>query len=559
MSIDRSYSPAFALAGASNSALPAAPASTPDLARLMTLLLTGLLTLSIGWGLAPFFGWLVAGVAGFVLGWAFSRQVHRALGHETGVSKTGRVAAGLLALAIGAVSVGLNSAALYVTVAAESSALDNFARMREETQQQLDLVVEGSAAAAQALSSWAVHSRTMATQETDRGSTCPALRSNNTYGDIARFRDNEAAMAADLAKRMKERSEAVASAYRAAMTETPASFDNMQTMMTRINGSVAAANALRAGAELKAIRDAVQNKKGAQIQRGHGAVEACGDSQRDSLLQQAEAALNGLMNRTNIAPLKVHANIHNRQDMVLLALTRAPRVMGCLLSAGHLCNFAGDPLMQAAFARDASIINRETLPTLLAMLLELLLVIASASRTRGRVPFAIDPAHWLRLQSERHAVDTAASASRRAWRGFALAAAKVMTNASWVLAETPAPRWVPAFGGGRALAPAAVSAEHLRIARLLAGFVGKVGDADVVIVPSDHADAMRAVMAGHALVFEGAAELISDIASWRDVTRYATLARLVGQLSPNAQDARYTVFLLEPALAQAMRVGSLGP
>ena len=79
---------------------------------------------------------------------------------------------------------------------------------------------------------------------------------------------------------------------------------------------------------------------------------------------------------------------------------------------------------------------------------------------------------------------------------------------------------------------------------------------DTVTRPTD---AMRAVMAGHALVFEGGAELLSDIASWRDVTRYPTLARVVGQLSPNARDARYTVFLLEPALAQAMRMGNLGP
>ena len=540
-----------------NEAAPAAPGTVvPDAARLIAMLLTGLLAASIGMGLSSFIGLVPATVAGLVLGWAFSRFTHRALGHDGPLPWHARIGFGVVALMLGLISIGLNASALYARLAAESSVVEDFALRRQAAQQRVENVLGNAKSASMALNSWSAHSTRMASQETDSGGSCPLVASNRTFGDIARFRQNEGLMARDLALRMDAMVQAASAAYAKAHDMSTARFDDISAYTQTMNASVEGVNSLRSGAGVEGVLQSLRNQLGRQIQRPNGDVAACGDAHRDESIRQAISALERLTKAEAISTLTPSLNIRDREAVTLLALQRSPHIMACFLSGSLYCRFGDDPMLERAFAAHG-VYNNESLPTFLAALLEMLLVVTTAIRRPGAAPFEMDPSKAIE-RAEAKAVNPADKSWKLALRAPMLAAAKLATNLGWV--RTP-PQAAAAPGRRFTRTPAepgtGITELHLRLAEQLQPFLTQVAGVDYALVPDDHASALKGVVAGHALAYEGCADIVSDIAGWQDVARHPALARHAVQIARAPREARYSVFELDPGLAYALRLRSL--
>jgi hypothetical protein len=333
---------------------------------------SGLLFMSIAASLAAYFSIWPAALLALLMASVFG-LISKKLFEQKGWLRKVPYALSLVPLAM--ISVALTSSTIYQAVFAQGGALRYFAQVREPYERSLDArltmlsVVEGSVQA------WRDDASDKATKERSEGGggTCPTRdTTQGVEGPISRWRDADALVAADLLRDLSAERQALSDVV-SEINKAPkaVSFDDVVKQMDLL--SRGADIIARVGGEsglAQSAKKVVVDRQDSQIITRSGAEIDCGDTGRFSLLERARVALESLANATPMNRLTPPINLNDRAEVTSVALIRNTNAVAQILSLGHLGSFADDVLMSDALK--VSFINRETLPLMLALILEML-------------------------------------------------------------------------------------------------------------------------------------------------------------------------------------------
>jgi hypothetical protein len=348
---------------------------------LMIMLMAG----ALSWSIAQLIGWLIALPTGFALTWVFSSLVKRAfakLGTESVVARIASLGGILLLIGLTA---GLGYGSIYAAIFAESSAVAHFQKVRVPVQRSIEQFLSNSQTAERSLASWEAHSLAMKQKEEESGGSCPIkYASSNLRGPIAIWRDNEASLAKSLHSDYANRASTVRDSFNRAKDRKANDFTEVQTLVRDLSSVAEEVEAFAKGAFPTSLIDTLNTQLLSEIEWPKEKF-TCGDQARDILMKQAIFAteqVQKLPSPPSIAPI---IDLNDRKKVASAALVRSFKMVGCVASFGYACQFNEDPLMKDALAK--SLVNEETLPFGLALLIEacVLLTGALVQQTKGSV------------------------------------------------------------------------------------------------------------------------------------------------------------------------------
>jgi hypothetical protein len=375
-----------------------------DASRLIHAVMLAVMAASVALSLKPYFGILVAFPVAGALTYAFSRLIKVAFGidHEHGSSGTmQRIGAGVAAAIIGGVSVGLSSATIYRIQFGPASAVSHLESLLPAVTRQLEQNIADAKAARLAVEQWARASREKAEEEATRGGTCPARAgTGGKRGPIATFRADEATVASALSAELGEAVKTLEVATKAVPLARPANFAEAVATMKVANQAIRVANTFAKGSAISSSIDALQRREAAEIRWGDGTTFLCGDAARTEMLAKSREALEAIRKRPEMKDLKAEVDISNPQETSTRGLLRSFNSLAMIATFGLVGSYNGDVLMQKAL-KEGGVINREVMPMLLSIVIELSVVASAFFASRGgSAPYPFQPAPVLRALEE---------------------------------------------------------------------------------------------------------------------------------------------------------------
>ena len=520
--------------------------------RAFHLLALAIMVLAIGAGLARYFGWPAGLIMGLALSHVFSALAKTLLAPAGTVARSERVLAGVFALALFGVTMGLSYGTLYGSLFAQSSALGEFSRVRGPVERQLESVVLANGeAAVHAFGAWQAYSSQKAAQEGQGGGSCPGrAQSQGARGPIAMWRENEAGIATNLHDELKRTVHQLRGKFELVKQRKAGNFAETSAISASLNQLIETAEGLARGSYIAATQATLSRQLASRISGPDGRAVDCGDRARDELILRAQAALNALADtRKNppIAPLAPAIDLANQQELTIRGLLRAFNGLGMLASFGWVGNFADDPLMEMAL-KNKGLINRETLGFLIAGLIELCVLFTAFLAARSGAPaFPYRPGEMLRRWETRLAGQRPGLGS---WLSlFWLGLCKTLLNLLFTRPQAiAAPAALPAVApdpryGRRELEWSRLLAHHL--------FANDAGE--YLVIPNAGAYS-ASLLAAQALEYQGHAARLNLDVSWETVSSYWPVASRFGQRLPDVIEMRYAVYKLKPDFAQALRL-----
>ena len=534
-------------------------------AAAINLLVLAIMVAAIGASLSKYFGWLIGIAMGLALSYVFSALVKTLLAPSGAVKRGERILAGLFALALFGVTMGLSYGTLYATLFAQSSALVEFQRVRLPMQRQLESVVLANAeGAVKAFTAWQVDSEKKAEQEGKGGGTCPTKAASlGRRGPIAMWRESEAGIAANLQRELKSNVEGIRTRFNALKDRKAENFGDAMAITSGLNVLIESSEALARGSYVKATQETLARQLAIDITWPNGEVFRCGDNTRDELMKRAQTALNEMADVKKNPPLQPLApaiDLSNPQELTIRGLLRAFNGIALVGTLGEVGSFADDSLMQTAL-RTKGLINRETLGFFIAGLIEFCVLFTAFLAVRsGQAPFPLQPTRM--LASLQNRAEQQANGPFRLVMLLSLAMFKLIVN---LFFARPGRMSHSAEGNIAALKHDAVvisdpvyPPRELDWALLLAPYLLPNHDGDYLIVPNTKQCA-RVQMAARALEYQSAVVLLNLDVLWGSLASYWPAANQFERLLPSARNLHYAVYKLVPAFAQAMRLQLLQP
>ncbi len=532
-------------------------------ATAINLLVLGIMVLAIGASLARYFGWFAGILMGLALSYVFSALVKILLSPSGSVSRSERVLAGMFALALFGVTMGLSYGTLYATMFAQSSALIEFQRVRLPVQRQLESVVLANAeGSVKAFAAWQEDSEKKAAQEGKGGGTCPAkAESLGKRGPITMWRESEVGIASNLHGELKSSVLGIRSRLNALKDKKALSFGDAMEITAGLNALIEASEALSRGSYVKATQDTLARQLAIDINWPNGEVFKCGDNTRDELIKRAQSALAELSDVKKNPPLQPLApaiDLSNQQELTIRGLLRSFNGIAKVATLGLVGSFADDSLMLTAL-NTKGLINRETLGFFIAGLIELCVVFTAFLSVRsGQAPFPFQPTKMLAgLQTQ---AEQQSRWSIRLVILSLLAFSKLLINLLF------ARQGQGAIGSADAsaayeqdeviIADPIYPSRELNWGQLLLPYLLANHDGDYLIVPNTTGCA-KALMVASALEFQKFAKRLSLDVPWRNLSSYWPAATQFERLLPNARNLHYAVYKLSGPFAQAMRLQML--
>lgn len=523
-------------------------------ATAINLLVSGIMMLAIGAGLAKFFGWFAGLTLGLALSYVFTTLAANLVAPADAVSRSERILSGVFALALFSVTVGLSYSTLYANLFAQSSALGEFQRERLPVQRQLESVVLANAeGTVKALSAWQVDSTMKSSQEGAGGGSCPAKLSLGRRGPIAMWRESEAGIAANLHSELKSNVQSIRGKLDALKNRHATNFVEEMAITDGLNVLIEESEALARGSYIKSAQATLARQLSSEISWPNGEIFQCGDTQRDELIKRAQTALNELADVNKNPPLHPLApaiDLSNQQELTIRGLLRSGNALLGLLTFGLMGSFADDPLMLAAL-KSFGLVNRETIGFFMAALIEISVIFTSFIAVRsGQAPFPFQPTVILADLKSR--ADQESNFLKKLLMLLLLGLFKLLVNlffskegVSFSGAVTPVHadqlRRVPEF-----------PSRELNWGRLLTPYMIANHDGDYLVIPNIPNCAKPLTAAG-SLRFQGAAVLLSLTVPWSAVADYQPVVSHFGHLV-DAQNLSYAIYKLSPDFAQAMRL-----
>lgn len=532
-------------------------------ATAINLVMLAIMVLSIGAGLAKYFGWFVGITVGLALSYVFSALVKTVVAPAGEVKRSERVWSGLFALALFGITIGLSYGTLYATLFAEASALEEFERVRMPVQRQLESAVLANAeGSVKAFAAWQEDSAEKANKESKGGGTCPSKAASlGRRGPIAMWREADAGIASNLHKELSSNVDIIRTKFTALRDRKAATFAEAMEITTGLNAVIEASEALARGSYVQATQETLSRQLASEITWLHGEVFKCGDTTRDELIKRAQAALSALADVKKNPPLKPMApaiDLSNQQELTIRGLLRSFNAIAWFLTFGLVGNFADDPLMQAAL-RTKGLINRETIGFLIAGLIELCVLFTAFLAVRsGQPPFPFQPNRMLAGLEMR-------AAQQKSWLVqlvmlFALSVSKLVVNLFFAQQDDMGTDGTTTSGDtDQAVvirADPIYPNRELDWGILLAPYLLANHDGDYLVIPNT-THCAKALMAASALTYQEAAVRLNLEASWDNIASYRLAANQFGRLLPDARNLHYAVYKLTPAFAQAMRLQML--
>jgi hypothetical protein len=533
-------------------------------ATAINLVMLAIMVLSIGAGLAKYFGWLVGITVGLALSYVFSALAKTVVAPLGEVTRSERVWAGLFALALFCITLGLSYGTLYAKLFAQASALEEFQRVRLPVQRQIESAVLANAeGSVKAFAAWQKDAADKAQKESNKngGGSCPTKAASlGKRGPIAMWREADAGIAANLHDELSSNVDKIRTKFNALRDRKAANFAEAMEITTGLNAVIEASEALARGSYVRATQEALARQLASEITWLNGEVFKCGDTTRDELIKRAQSALLDLADPKKNPPLKPMApaiDLSNEQELTIRGLLRSFNALAGVLTLGVVGTFADDPLMEAAL-KTKGLINRETIGFLVAGLIELSVLFTAFLAVRsGQPPFPFQPNRTLERLEARAAQEKnwlvqltmylALSLSKLAVNLF-FAQQGDMDSGTAAFADTDRDSTIhpdPAY-----------PSRELDWGILLAPYLLANHDGDYLVIPNISRGA-RALMAASALTYQGAAVRLNLEAPWISIASYRLAAEQFERLLPDARNLHYAIYKLTPAFAQAMRLQML--
>lgn len=528
--------------------------------RAINLLMLAIMVFAIGTGLAKYFGWFVGITIGLALSYVFSALVKTVVAPAGEVKRSERVWAGVFALALCGVTMGLSYSTVYATLFAQASALGEFQRVRLPVQRQLESAVLANAeASVKAFAAWQKDSARKAEQEGKGGGSCPARAASlGKRGPIAMWREADAGIAANLESELRSNVEGIRTRFNALKDRKAATFAEAMEITTGLNGVIEASEALARGSYIQATKETLSRQLASEITWLNGEVFKCGDTTRDELIKRAQAALNDLADLKKnppIHPLAPAIDLSNQQELTIRGLLRSFNAIAWVMTFGVVGTFADDPLMEVAL-KTKGLINRETIGFFIVGLIELSVFFTAFLAVRaGQPPFPFQPTRMLAGLEAR-------AAQQNNWliqlmTLLALSVAKLVVNLFFTQqantttggANTPADTDKDVVIHPDPVYPT----RELDWGILLAPYLLANHDGDYLVVPNITRCA-RVLMAARALEYQSAAVLLNLNVPWASIASYRPAAEQFERLLPDAINLNYAIYKLTPAFGQAMRL-----
>jgi hypothetical protein len=523
-------------------------------------------------GLKPFISWAALPVAA-CLAWTFSKLAATAIGmKEDGESETPmltrRLAAGAGAALIGGASIGLSGSTLWAVIAGQSSSITHLQAQGAKTLEAIQGVFFDAVSARAAVAEWAATSARKAAVESTTGGTCPSRPdSRGKAGPITVWRREEAELAARLRDQMADYIKALEAASKAVPTDAPRDFAGGMAYMEKVNEAVKIAQGIAGGSQRKSAIDVLDRRIASKIRLNDGQEVSCEDQNRLEQLNAAKSALEAIGGkRAGVQVLTLPIDLRNAQEVAIRGLIRAYTLLLQVATFGRAGSFEDDPQMKSALEK--SVINRETVPFILAAMIELAVISSAALASRsGRVPFPLDPQRV--LSGLRRRARTAGPAKK-----MALAAAEgvfvVVVNLlghvndahARVRSEAPGPvnADTPEEVGPEVPAPrpAVAFPEHVMEAGRAAWpykFTYQ-GDTYFAIPREDSAEATHALEMARVLTHQKLVELLDEHVKASQLRRVPDFLR---RLETVEHETHWEVYKVNAHLAHALRVARYFP
>jgi len=530
-------------------------------ATAINLVMLAIMVLAIGAGLAKYFGWIVGITIGLALSYVFSALVKTVVAPAGEVRPSERLWAGVFAVALFGVTLGLSYGSLYATLFAQASALGEFVRVRLPVQRQLETAVLANAeASVKAFAAWQKDSAKKAELEGKGGGTCPARAASlGKRGPIAMWREADAGIAANLEHELRSNVGSIRSRFDALKDRKAGTFAEVLEITTGLNGVIEASEALAHGSYVQATKETLSRQLASEITWSNGEVFKCGDTTRDELIKRAQAALSDLADLKKNPPLQPLApaiDLSNEQELTIRGLLRSFNAIARVVTFGLVGTFADDPLMEAAL-KTKGLINRETIGFLIAALIELCVLFTAFLAVRaGQAPFPFQPTRALERLETR-------AAQQNNWLVqlmllLVLSLSKLVVNLFFAQQA----------GGSRRSADTNQEVEiqpdpvyptrELNWGVLLAPYLLSNHDGDYLIVPNTPRCA-KVLTAARALEYQSAAALLNLNVPWANIASYRPAVDQFKRLLPDAANLSYAIYKLAPTFGQAMRLQLLGP
>lgn len=517
------------------------------------LLTVTLMAGAVAWSIAQLIGWWVAMPIGIALTYVFSMLAKRLTAPRYVVTRGQRVASGIAAIGIFAVTVSLSYGSLYATLFAETSALTNFAAARVPLERALEQAIANAQTAQNALRDWSVHSRTMRDLEQHQGGSCPAKPASLAIrGGIARWRDADALTASTLSAELASRVTQLRQSVDTAKALTPTTFRQLQEASRQWNAAVEMEESLARGAYIKAAKDSLTRQLAAEISWPRETFR-CGDTARDELIERALSALKQIERGPALQPLAVVIDLSNRQDIAGRGMIRGFNMILKALSFGAAGSFVDDALMVEAVKK--GLINRETLPFALSALLELSVLLTGALvHQRRNVVFPYQPVTALTRWSR--GADELQPRLLRIIAAGTLLAMRTLINLVFAEATNDGDgkyreRFGPTPGTFEVPEDPVYPDRTMSWGNQLLPYWVPMHGGDYLVIPNTQR-CVRQLHAARALCEQGATTQLHFDAPFPLLSETAT--RQMTRLLPDARGRTYAIFKISPSFAQALRI-----
>ena len=520
----------------------------------------------------PFISWAAIPVAS-CLAWTFSRLAATAIGmQETDESEhltlTRRLAAGAGAALIGGASIGLSGSTLWEKISGLSSSITHQQAQGAKTLEAIQGVFFDAVSARAAVAEWSVASARKAAVESTTGGTCPSRpESRGKAGPITVWRREEAELAARLRDQMADYIKALEAASKAVPTDTPRDFAGGMAYMEKVNEAVKIAQGIAGGSQRKSAIDVLDRRIASKIRLNDGQEVSCEDQNRLEQLNAAKSALEAIGGkRAGVQVLTLPIDLRNAQEVAIRGLIRAYTLLLRVATFGRAGSFEDDPQMKSALEK--SVINRETVPFILAAMIELAVISSAALASRsGRVPFPLDPQRVLselrrRAKTAGPAKKTASAAAEGLFKLVVnllgrvkdpLAQAEEVARApgiegGWRNELPEAPRFRPSVVFSEVVMKAGLSVWPFKFSYQ--------GETYLAIPREDNESAMNALEMARVLVYQDLSILLNEQTR---ASRLRSIPEVRRRIECMERECDFEVYKLNEHLAHAIRVAMSNP